>query len=251
MIGSRAWMDNSHGELNFKEKIKLIKQIFIPTTLAYSKTLLRTPNQKTYSFTLQDFRIPDTAIVKEAIIELEQSQDLTIFHHSWRSYFWGMGIAQFKNWQFDEESFLIACLMHDLGLVEHLAAYSCHCFTYESALRSESLCLKHRYPRTKTQNISNAICLHMNGYLNEKDPTLTKEVLLLQQATSCDVIGTNYRSLPTTFSHEVLTKHPRKQFNTHFNQLLKNQSLKHPQSRTALLSKLGLPAMIKMNTFKE
>ena len=141
--------------------------------------------------------------------------------------------------------------MHDLGLVEHLDSYTCSCFTFESALRAERLCIKHDYPKDKTDNISNAICLHMNGYLDEDDQNLTKEVILLQQATSCDVIGTDLALFSKQFKEDVLVKYPRSQFNSEMRKLMALESKINPQSRTALMSNSGLPTMIKMNIYKE
>ena len=250
MIGSREWMNLSNGKLNFREKTQLIKQVLVPATLNYSKTFIK-QSKNPQHFELKNIQIPDTPIVKEAIFELENTQNQAIIHHSLRSYIWGVAIAQIQDWQFDEESLLIASLMHDLGLVEHLEHYSCQCFTFESTLRSESLCVKHHYPKDKIDNISNAICLHMNGHLDKNNQNLSKEVLLLQKATSCDVIGTNLGQLSITFRDEVFSRHPRSKFNTIFEKLLKAETKRNSGSRTALLSKLGLPLMIKMNPFKE
>lgn len=72
MIGSRTWMNTSNGKLSFKEKTQLIKQVLIPATLNYGKTF-RKANHDSTSFTLDSFQIPDTAIVKEAMNELEQT----------------------------------------------------------------------------------------------------------------------------------------------------------------------------------
>ncbi len=255
MIGSRAWMNLSNGKLSFKEKIQLIKQVLVPATLNYSKTFIKKPTT-TNTFQRTDLQIPDTTIVKEAIVELEQTHHQAIINHSWRSYIWGVAIAQNKHWQLDGESFLIASLMHDIGLVNqslggHLEPFSCLCFTFESALRSESLCARHHYPKEKTHNISEAICLHMNGYLDENDQNLTKEVLLLQKATSCDVIGTDLALFSNQFKEDVLVKYPRAQFNSEMRKLMTLEAKRNPHSRTALMSKAGLPTMIKMNIFKE
>ncbi len=250
MIGSREWMTLNNGKLNFKEKVQLIKQVLVPATLSYSKTFLKQP-KNTQPIELKDIHIPDTAIVKEAIAELQSAQNQAIINHSWRSYIWGVAIAQLKNRQFDEESLLIASLMHDVGLADHQTQYSCQCFTLESALRSESLCAKHDFPQYKTDNISDAICLHMNGYLDENNQHLSKEVLLLQKATTCDVIGTDLALFSTQFKDEVLVKYPRAQFNSEMRRLISIEAKRNPQSRTALMSKLGLPMMIRMNIFKE
>ena len=259
MIGSRAWMDLSNGKLSFKEKKQLIKQVLMPTALNYIKSFIQKPTAAN-TLKLTDIQIPDTTIVKEAISELENTHHQAIINHSWRGYIWGVAIAQHKQWQFDEESLLIASLMHDIGLINqgsndgsepYPKPYVCQCFTFESALRSESLCTKHHYSKDKTNNISDAICLHMNGYLDENDQNLTKEVLLLQKATSCDVIGTDVALFSSPFKDDVLTKYPRAQFNTQFKTLLKAEVKRTPESRTALMSKIGLPMMITMNIFKE
>ena len=250
MIGSQTWMTLSNGKLSFKEKTQLIKKVLVPATLNYSKTFIEKPSL-TNTFQLPYIQIPDTAIIKEAIKELENTQNQAIINHSWRSYIWGVAIAQNKQWLFDKESLLIASLMHDLGLVDHSTHYACQCFTLESSLRSEKLCKKFHYSQEKTENISNAICLHMNGYLNENDQSLSKEVLLLQKATSCDVIGTDLHLFAIEFKDQVLAQYPRLKFNTTFKQLLGVESKRNPYSRTALMCKLGLPIMIQMNTFKE
>lgn len=250
MIGSREWMNLSNGNLSFKEKAQLIKTVLLPALTGYGKTFLK-PDAAPIALKLKDFKIPDTAIVKEAIAELEQTQSKAIIHHSWRTYIWGVAIAQKNHWQFDDESFLIASLMHDLGLVEHLEQYSCECFAFESALRAESLCSKHHYPQQKTDNISEAICMHLNGYIDENDDSLFKEVILLQKATSCDVIGTDLSKFSTTFRDEVLAAYPRFKFNTEMCRLIAIEAQRNPKSRTALTLQVGLPLMIRMNIFKE
>lgn len=250
MIGTRDWMNLTNGQLSFKEKLQFIQQVFIPATTNYSKTFFKHESNLD-ALTTYNIQIPDTHIVKEAFLELAQSKSQAIINHSWRCYFWGLAIAQHKKWQFDDESFVISCLMHDLGLVDHLEAYACQCFTFESALRAENLCLKHHYPKDKMENISNAICLHMNGHLDESNQKISKEALLLQKAASCDVIGTDLSVCSSLYKNDVLTQYPRLQFNLEMRKLIKIETQRNPHSRTALISKLGLPLMIKMNIFEE
>ena len=84
MIGSREWMNISNGKLSFKQKTQLIKQVLLPATLSYSKTFTH-KDSTTNSFKLTDIQIPDTAIVKEALCELENTQNQAIINHSWRT----------------------------------------------------------------------------------------------------------------------------------------------------------------------
>lgn len=100
-------------------------------------------------------------------------------------------------------------------------------------------------------NISNAICLHMNGSLDESDHSLSKEVLLLQKATSCDVIGTDLYLFSNSFKNRILNQYPRVHFNLEMRKLISIEAKRNPQSRTALMHKLGLSNMIQMNIFKD
>jgi len=240
------WMETSAGKLSTREKIKLINRILIPSISTYSKTFFQNYNQS-HQLRLQDYPIPDTPIVKEVISELNQCPSSEIIQHSWQCYFWGIAVANTKNWQFDHESYLIASLMHDVGLADPQANFSCQCFTLESALRSEAICQKNSYELDKTQNISDAICLHMNGYLDEHDSSISKESLLLQKATSFDVMGSELNLFNYRFVKQVLEKYPRNNFKNEMKSLIKKESIRHPYSRTALFKIFGLPTMITLS----
>lgn len=65
------------------------------------------------------------------------------------------------------------------------------------------------------------------------------------------MIGTDLALFSTSFKDEILDKYPRAQFNREMRKLISIETKRNPQSRTALMSKLGLPMMIQMNIFKE
>lgn len=249
MIGSRQWMNLSQGNLSSKEKLQLIQHIIMPVSLGYAQRWFKRPHHNT-QLHLDQISLPDTRVIQEATEILAHCGSPAIIYHSWRCFFWAIAIAQSKSWQFDMESLLIASLMHDLGLVDSTPSQSCYCFSYLSALKAEQLCQQHAFPVQRTENISNAICLHMNGYLNQENPQLSKEVLLLQCATSCDVTAIDLASIPLTYQKQVLEKYPRENFNQVFNILTKQEAQRCPQSRTALLRQLGLSLMIKSNGFE-
>ncbi|MDV2439052.1 HD domain-containing protein [Acinetobacter gerneri] len=250
MIGSREWMNINAGNLTFIEKIKFINQIIFPISLSYAKSKVKASAPS--SLDIKTVQLPDSNIIKNAIATLEHTQNTAIINHSWRCLFWSIAIAAHKNCKYDIEELALACLLHDIALVDHKDEFSgCQCFTYESALRAEQLCEKHQYNEIKTANISNAICLHMNGILNEKDSNLTKEVLLLQKATSCDVIGTDLNLIGQNFQNQLLKQYPRENFNSQFKQLMQHEITKHPNSRAAVLQKLGMNIMISFSFFKE
>ncbi len=65
------------------------------------------------------------------------------------------------------------------------------------------------------------------------------------------MISDSLYRLPLSFRNKILEKYPRKQFNKEFIELVNLETKNVPNSRTSLLSSLGLPIMIKSNLFKE
>lgn len=247
MLGDRTWMTLTHGKLSFKEKIILIQNVMLPATALFVKSRFATASTAQH-LKRQNIKIADTAIVKDALFELEQTHCQETILHSWRCYFWGVAIADAKQWQFDDENFLIASLLHDVALADPKSEYeSCQCFTFESALRSERICNRHNYPTHKTQQISDAICLHMNGYLDENDHNLAKEVLLLQQATAYDVLNIQPEYISKSYHSEILKHYPNTHFKTRFQTLIAQEAKRHPHARTAFLRTMGLKLMIQLN----
>lgn len=249
-IGTYQWMLSTHGNISFKEKLKLLNKLIVPSVVGSIKTnLYKNQNFKNYKLDINQIIIPDTQMVKIAVEELESKASISLIHHSWRTYFWGAALGHIQNKKFDSESLLIASLFHDIGLTEqHLKTKGCKCFTYESADQFNHKANEINFDKNKTQIIKDAICIHMNGYIDDSHPN---EVTLLQQGASCDVIGDQLYKLPSHYKNQIIEQYPRENFNEKFIQLIQIESKNSPNSRTALLKSLGLPLMITFNTFQD
>lgn len=253
MIGSRQWMEHSHGKLSLKEKYKMIQTTIIPTTYTYIKRYFnRSPKNMPHDvqqLDLSHIELPDSTIIQQATASLNSCRLNAIIQHAWRCFYWAIALSKWQQWRFDQEGFLIACLMHKLGLTDKLLPEACHCFTYASALQAEQLCHLQHYPESKTQNIANAICLQLNSSLPPPHIQRSHEVRLLQQATACDVYGLDLNHIPHSFQQQLLQRHPRHDFNHVINQLYQREAQRNPNSRCALLRRFGLSLMIKHNGF--
>ena len=247
MLGSYTWLKESQGKINFKEKLYLIQKTLAPTTIHLFQQL-RPQGKPLHRVDYDAVPLPDTLLVKAALEQLEHTQSQSLINHSWRSYFWGVAFSQINNWQYDAEAFLVAALLHDTGLVDQSESKHCQCFTLNSAIHAEKLCQKHGHSHNKTDLITNAIAMHMNGFT---DLNQQKEIIMLQKGTSCDVIGSELQSIHTDFQKRCLTQYPRKNFNRVFNELMQYEIKRHPHPRTAFLTTLGLNTLIEFNPFKE
>lgn len=249
-IGNFAWMQSKQGQLTFKEKLKVIQKVMLPSTLNFLKTQLKVGDQALHNLAMSEIILPDTTLIKEAIAVLEEKADPAIIHHSWRTYFWGAALGKIHQKSFDAEVLLASALCHDLGLTDNDQKHGqdCQCFTFKSALAFEEIATTAGFPQHKTNLVKDAICLHMNGFIDETQPS---EVVLLQYGAACDVIGEQFYRLNPQYRAQVLAKYPREGFNQKFKALIKQESQQVKNSRTALLNHLGLSMMISMNPFEE
>ena len=247
VCGSYEWTKYNNGRLSFKEKITLMNKIMQPSISQFLATALHLDRSK-QSISLNNIVIPDTHYVKEAIAELEHCANLSLIAHSWRTYYWGAAFGIIDQTEFDPEMLLIGCLLHDLGFTDVHAQQDCGCFTLAGAEAAKTWSAKVNYPIEKADVVADMICLHMNGYLDENEKA---ESRLLQQGASCDVIGARFYQLDTDYRSQVLQQQPRQNFNQIMSNLVTQEAKQNPDSRTALMKKLGLPLMLKLNPFKE
>lgn len=247
MLGSYHWVQKTHGELNFKKKLYLVQKTLIPTIEHLAQRALPTRQDLIFADFNQHI-LPDSALVKAAIEQLEDTKNIALIYHSWRSYFWGIAFGHINHWHYDAEAFLVAALLHDVGLLDQHEPQQCKCFTLNSAIQAEQLCKHHHYPKTKIDLITDAICMHMNGFSDLSQP---KEVIMLQKGTSCDVIGSELHLIHTQYQKQCLENYPRENFNAVFKALIRQEIKRHPHSRMAFLNTLGMSRLIQLNPFEE
>ncbi|MFW1919966.1 phosphohydrolase, partial [Acinetobacter baumannii] len=91
-IGSYHWMQATNGQLSVKEKIKLIQKLMLPSVMASIK-INYFRFKISHDFDIDQIVIPDTQMVKVALDELEAKASISIYNHSWRTYFWGAALG--------------------------------------------------------------------------------------------------------------------------------------------------------------
>ncbi|KZT61426.1 cyanamide hydratase, partial [Calocera cornea HHB12733] len=61
--------------------------------------------------------LPDTPLVREAQAHLKPRLPENVWNHSHRAFFLALALAktQFPDWDYDAESYYLACIFHDIG----------------------------------------------------------------------------------------------------------------------------------------
>ncbi len=248
-IGTLAWLRHSQGRLSLRERLKLMQLAMGPALLgmASGRWGRSLPGAPADLAPLQA-RLPDTPAVAQALAAMAELGHTGVLQHSWRCHWWAMAFGAAGQHQVDEEVLLVASLMHDLGIADRAGAQAsgCACFTGHSAVAAMRLTRQQGWAEGRTQAVGEAITLHMNGHV---DLAQGVEAHLLQQATACDVIGARLAQLPLRYRRQVLSAHPRGDFDAQFAGFMARQVREQPGSRAAWMHQLGLGLMIRLNPY--
>ncbi len=244
MIGDFNWGNKTGGKLDGFTKIYFAFQAII------EKQKNKKSNPKLFLSNENDFKIPDSAIIKHTIEFLKDTHQQFLINHCFRSYIFGNIYSKKENIVFDKELLAIASLLHDIGLTpgyqnKHV---NCNCFAIESAIETglflESL---EQMEKNKIEKIQNAIALHLNIKVSKNLP----EAYLLNKGAAIDVIGQYYNNFPAETMSKIILKYPRLEFKNKIHILIKQQCTMRPQSRMPFLYQNGFHKLIKHSAFDE
>jgi HD domain len=243
MTGDYNWGVRTKGDLN------VLAKIFFAYEAIKAKRNSKKSKPSIFTYNENDFTIPDSALINQTIEFLKDTHQEFLINHCFRTYLFGNSIGQNESIKFDKELFVIASLMHDVGLVKNhqFKHTNCNCFAIEGAIETSLFLEKHNVAEGKIKVIQEAISLH----LNIKVPTDLPEAYLLNKGAAVDVIGKNLKNFDSVFLTKTIENYPRLNFKTEIHQLMKHQCSERPHSRISFLYQNGFSALIKNSTFNE
>jgi len=196
---------------------------------------------------LEDIKIPDTALAKQATELVESCSPDFLFNHSIRSYFFGACIAKHLKLKADMEVMYLAAIMHDLGLVApHNKTEGS--FEVVGADVAQAFLLENNYARDKAELVHEAIALHSAVGIADK---LDAEIALVHYGAGVDVIGFRMEDIAVETREAIVAAHPRHDFKQAFPPLLKDQVEAKPFCHIAGHYQLGFVGKIKGAAFPE
>jgi cyanamide hydratase family protein with HD domain len=196
---------------------------------------------------IDDIKIPDSSIVKQATELVENCSPQFLVNHSIRTYCFGVAIAKHLNLKADMEVLYLASIMHDLGLVdphdktegsfEVVGADAAHRFVIEKG-----------YDKQKSDMVHEAIALHSAvGIAHEREP----EIALVHFGAGIDVIGFRIEDVAAETRDAIVKAYPRLDFKQYFSALVDDQAERKPDCHIAGHHKLGFTGKIKGAPFSE
>ncbi|KAG5653544.1 hypothetical protein H0H81_012353 [Sphagnurus paluster] len=112
-------------------------------------------------FNVSDFPLPDSPVVQEK--ELNEQT----FNHSHRVYIYGVALVttHFPEWNYDLETYYLACLLHDIGTAERYLATTKLSFEFKGAIVARDLILKVGGVEDQADSVCDAIVRHQDIFV--------------------------------------------------------------------------------------
>ncbi|WHT39488.1 HD domain-containing protein [Myroides sp. mNGS23_01] len=237
---------SSSGVLS-KNEIQNFKLMLVNSKLKESINKIMTSlNIKEYAkFDFNDIPIPDSSISKKAIEEAQDSFNIILLYHSYRTYFWSAGFALSEKLKVDFELLFVSSLLHDIGLAEnHNHICSEQCFANYGGDFTRNFCLENGLDKKKSNIIKQAIDMHLNPIIDRNK--YGNESYLLSKGAAMDVIGANRFQLNKKFILEVDQSYSRKGFKEDIINTM--ESFHHKEgTRPDILYKMGFSKMAYKN----
>jgi len=125
------------------------------------------PSPKQDLFTVDDFPLPDSPVVREVRAFVKKELDEQTYNHSHRVYIYGTALVRthFPAWAYGAETYYLACLLHDIGTAERFLATTKMSFEFKGALVARDLILQLGAPADQADSVCDAIIRHQDIFV--------------------------------------------------------------------------------------
>jgi cyanamide hydratase family protein with HD domain len=196
---------------------------------------------------INDIKIPDTAIAKQATELVERCSPPFLLNHAIRTYCFGVAIARHLHLKADMEVFYLASIMHDLGLVDPHDRTD-GSFEVVGADAAHNFVIEKGYEQEKADMVHEAIALHSAvGIADKREP----EIALVHFGAGIDVIGFRMEDVAAETRDAIVNAYPRLAFKQAFSALIDEQAARKPACHIAGHHRLGFVGKIKAAPFSE
>jgi hypothetical protein len=170
-------------------------------------------------------KVPDTALVRDAIDLSRSLLEPFLFNHVMRSWLFGILLSEAAEVAPDAELLAVAAILHDLGLTERYTAENR--FEVDGANAAREFLKDRAISAQQTQVVWDAIALHTTPTLAlHKEP----EVVMTHSGIAVDVLGAGLDRIPQEKQRAILTAFPRLAFKDEFKGCLSNVVRQKPMT---------------------
>ncbi|KAL8646734.1 MAG: hypothetical protein Q9210_005960 [Variospora velana] len=201
--------------------------------------------------TVADTNLPDTPLATSVLEYARKLLPTETFNHSMRVYYYGKAIhtQQFPEWRFTDETYLLTCLLHDIGTADRYISATQMSFEFYGGILALDLLSKElNAPVEQAESIAEAIMRHQDIGETGKITTIG---LLIQLATIFDNMG-GHKDLVHELTIQDVTRHyPRKKWSSCFAATIRKENELKPWAHTTALGEEDFPHGVLNNKLME
>ncbi|KAI9819862.1 MAG: hypothetical protein M1827_006431 [Pycnora praestabilis] len=218
-----------------------------------SKALLngKKNNKSPQPVLVSDLIFPDTSLVKKVMDYAKLNLRVETYNHSLRVYCYGQAIVreQFPAWHISNETYLLTCLLHDIGTTDKNLEATLMSFEFYGGLIALDLLHKELHaPKEQAESVSEAIMRHQDLGESGKITTIGQ---LIQLATVFDNMGGHADLVHQGTIDDVTARFPRKKWSSCFSATIRKENSLKPWAHTTALGEDDFPDGVANNRLME
>jgi hypothetical protein len=230
------WAISTGGVLSSGQKRAMFAPL-LRTVLRYPglRTRLALGRRGTGGFDLDEVRLPDTQLAREAQELARENLKPFLLNHSYRVYLFGSALARLDGVEVDDEAVFVASMLHDLYLGN--PAPGGECFAMFGAQHAEKFALDRNVAPERARRIGAEINGHLTvgGYEN-----LADEGGFVGAGAVCDLLGLRLDELDAQWVSQVLERRPRLDFKRDLCEAWREECRSVPDGRAQWLARYAM-----------
>ncbi|TDP43145.1 HD domain-containing protein [Nocardia ignorata] len=239
-----TWAQRTGGNLTALQRRRLLA-VLGRTVPRFAPGRLRLALGRRGTGRVEDVRLPDTRLAREAELHAREELSDALLAHSFRTYFFGRALADLDGAEYDDEIAYVSCLLHDIALEKPTPG---RCFAVVGGESAVGLARRHGASAERAAIIGAAIAAHLTPGVAAD---LGDPGGFVSAGASVDVLGDRLADLDPRWVGELLARHPRHQLKKHLAAVFAAEAAAVPEGRVAWLTSTGFTQLVKFAPFPE
>ena len=236
-LGTAAWSVRTGGHLSAVDKLSLLgplASVHVRNTAGRLGMGLGWRPGRRHHIEREQLLAPHTILTRVAKAHAAERLTAPLLHHSERTYAFGAAVAAVEGIDVDRELLYVACLLHDVGLVDPGPGVE---FTIKSAGVAAQVADDVGLSDAASETIRSAITLHHSPVVSLDDHGPV--AYLVSAGAAIDVVGFRSWCLPPDLVRDVVEAHPRHGFKDEFRRAWLAEGARIPDGRARFLQRFG------------
>jgi len=153
--------------------------------------------------------------------------------------------THFPSWSYDNETYYLACLLHDIGTAERFLATTKMSFEFKGGIVARDLILSLGGVEDQADGVCDAIIRHQDIFVKGGNITMIGQIL--QLATILDNVGIRANLVHPKLIETTTSAYPRKGWSEHFARVIEKELALKPWCHTSTFEVPCLKHGVKSN----